>query len=145
MAAPPGVSLNLMSLSLRRFQLSLTAETFAIVGLHSTSEIPSWAMQGPFFSVTRTSDELSIVVEESLVPPGIPSQGGWRVMKVHGPFVLTEVGVLASLAGPLAAAKISSFVISTFDTDYLLVAEENLSAAISTLERAGHSFQRTQP
>jgi hypothetical protein len=145
MAAPPGVSLNLMSLSLRRFHLSLMPESFAIVGFHPTTDIPAWAMQGPFFSITRSSDELSIVVEESQVPQGVQSQGGWRVMKVHGPFVLTEVGVLASLAGPLAAAKISSFVISTFDTDYLLVAEENLSAAISTLERAGHSFQRTQP
>jgi hypothetical protein len=133
-----------MSLSLRRFQLTLLPESFAIVGLTRTSEIPPWATQGPFFSMTRTSDELSIVVEESFVPLGVQSQGGWRVLKVHGPFVLTEVGVLASLAGPLAAAKISSFIISTFDTDYLLVAEENLAAAVSTLERAGHSFQRSK-
>jgi hypothetical protein len=134
-----------MSLSLRRFQLSLLPESFAIVGLSRASEIPQWALRGPFFSVTRTSDELSVVVEESLVPLGVQSQNGWRVLKVHGPFVLTEVGVLASLAGPLAAAKISSFVISTFDTDYLLVANENLAAAVSTLERVGHSFQRSQP
>jgi hypothetical protein len=140
-----GVSLNVMSLSLRRFQLSLLPESFAIVGLAPGTEIPPWATQGPFFSITRTSDELSVVVEESLVPPDVQSQDGWRAMKVHGPFVLTEVGVLASLAGPLAAAKISSFVISTFDTDYLLVASENLAAAVSTLERAGHSFQRNQP
>jgi uncharacterized protein len=133
-----------MNLSLRRFQLTLLPDSFAIVGLTPGSEIPSWATQGPFFSVTRTSDELSIVVEESLVPISVQSQGGWRVIKVHGPFVLTEVGVLASLAGPLAAAKISSFVISTFDTDYLLVASENLAAAVSTLERAGHTFQRSQ-
>jgi len=145
MAASPGVSLKLMSLSLRRFQLSLLPESFAIVGLSPNSDIPAWATQGPFFSVTRSSDELSIVVEESLVPPGVQSQDGWRVIKVHGPFVLTEVGVLASLAGPLAAAKVSSFVISTFDTDYILVASENLAAAMSTLERAGHSFQRNQP
>ena len=95
--------------------------------------------------MTRTSDELSIVVEQSRVPANVQSQVGWRVIKVHGPFVLTEVGVLAALAGPLAAAKVSTFVISTFDTDYLLVATENLDAAVSTLERAGHSFQRSKP
>lgn len=133
-----------MNLSLRRLQLSLLPESFAIVGLPPKADIPQWATQGPFFSVTRSSDELSIVVEESLVPANVQSQSGWRVMKVDGPFVLTEVGVLASLAGPLAAAKISSFVISTFDTDYLLVASENLAAAVSSLERAGHSFHRTQ-
>src|SRR5277367_971057 len=131
-----------MNLSQRHFQLSILPETFAIVGLSPGTSIPGWATQGAFISVTRTPDELSIVVDESLVPAGIQSQGGWRVMKVHGPFVLAEVGVLASLAGPLAAAKISSFVVSTFDTDYLLVANENLAPAVSTLERVGHTFQK---
>lgn len=132
-----------MGLSLRRFQLSLLPQTFAIVGLSSGGDIPPWATGGPFFSVTRTSDELSIIVEECRVPAEVQQQGGWRVIKVHGPFVLSEVGVLAALAGPLAAAKISLLVVTTFDTDYLLVASENLSAAISALEHAGHSFQRS--
>jgi uncharacterized protein len=132
-----------MTLSLRRFQLSLLPETFAIVGLSPRSDVPKWATDGPFFSVTRTGDELSIIVEECRVPAGVQHQGGWRVIKVHGPFVLSEVGVLAALAGPLAAAKISLLVVTTFDTDYLLVSSENLVAAISTLERAGHSFQRS--
>ncbi|MGB8473631.1 MAG: ACT domain-containing protein [Candidatus Acidiferrum sp.] len=134
-----------MPLSLRRFQLSLLPENFAIVGFSSSADVPTWATDGPFFSITRTSDELSIIVEESRVPAGVQSQAGWRVIKVHGPFVLSEVGVLAALAGPLAAAKISLLVVTTFDTDYLLVASENLAAAIATLERAGHSFHRSQP
>lgn len=131
-----------MSLSLRHFQLSLLPESYAIVGLSPREELPAWAMEGEFFSVTRTSDELSVIVEESRVPAGMQSQGGWRVIKVHGPFVLTEVGVLAALAGPLAAAKISLLVVTTFDTDYLLVASDTLTAAVATLERAGHTFQR---
>lgn len=133
-----------MSLSLRRFQLSLLPENFAIVGLSPGADIPAWATQGPFFSITRTSDELSIMVEESRVPAGVPSQGGWRVIKIHGPFMLSEVGVLAALVGPLAAARVSVLTIATFDTDYVLVASENLAAAISALERAGHSFPRSK-
>jgi uncharacterized protein len=132
-----------MTLSLRHLQLSLMPENYAIVGLSALADLPNWAIQGPFFSITRTSDELSIVVEASRVPEGIQSQSGWRVIKVHGPFVLSEVGVLASLAGPLAAAKISLFVISTFDTDYLLVSSYSLDAAVKVLERAGHSFRRS--
>jgi hypothetical protein len=133
-----------MTLSLRRLQLSLLPESYAIVGLSPLADLPNWAMQGRFFSITRTPEELSIVVEESRVPEGIQSQGGWRVIEVHGPFVLSEVGVLAALAGPLAAARISLFVVSTFDTDYLLVSSENLDAAVSVLERAGHSFRKSQ-
>lgn len=134
-----------MTLSLRRFHLSLLPESYAIVGLSPREELPAWATGGPFFSVTRTSEELSIIVEESRVPAGVQSQGAWRVIKVHGPFVLTEVGVLAALAGPLAAAKISLLVVTTFDTDYLLVSSDTLEAAITTLERAGHTFQRSEP
>jgi len=133
-----------MTLSLRHLQLSLLPERYAIVGLSPLADLPKWAVQGPFFSVTRTSEELSIVVEESRVPEGIQSQGDWRVIKVHGPFVLSEVGVLAALAGPLAAARISLFVVSTFDTDYLLVSSESLDAAIGVLERAGHTFRKSQ-
>ena len=129
-----------MAPSPRHLELTLLPERYAISRLAKDSAVPTWATQGPFFSVTRTGDELSVVSELSLVPPGVPSQSGWRVLKVHGPFVLSEIGVLSALASPLAAAKISLFAISTFDTDYLLVASESLSAAITALERAGHTI-----
>jgi hypothetical protein len=133
-----------MTLSLRRLQLSTLPEKYAIVGLSKGAPLPAWATQGDFFSITRTTDELSIIVEESRVPAGLHFQGGWRVIKVHGPFMLSEVGVLASLVGPLAAARVSVLTIATFDTDYLLVASENFDAAIAALERAGHTFKRSQ-
>lgn len=127
----------------RRLQLAILPETLAIVRLSQTAEIPAWATGGSFFSVTRTPDELSIVVEQSRVPPGEQSQNGWRAIKAIGPFDLGEVGVLASLAAPLAAAKISVFVLATFDTDYLLVAGNNLANAVTALESAGHTFPRS--
>jgi hypothetical protein len=128
----------------RRLELTQLPERFAISRLAADAPIPEWAMQGPFFSVTRTGDELSIVTELSRVPAGVPSQTGWCVLKVHGPFVLSEIGVLSALASPLAEAKISLFAISTFDTDYLLVAASTLSAAIAALERAGHTIHRSK-
>ncbi len=51
--------------------------------------------------------------------------------------------MLSALAAPLAAAEISLFVVSTFDTDYLLVASETLLAAVAALERAGHTVNRS--
>ena len=133
-----------MTAATRRLELTLLPERFAISRLAADSPIPTWATQGPFFSVTRTGDELSVVTELALVPAGVQSQSGWRVLKVHGPFVLSEIGVLAALATPLAEARISLFAISTFDTDYLLVASETLSAATAALERAGHTLHRSK-
>ena len=132
-----------MAASTRQLELTLLPDRFAISRLAADAPIPGWATQGAFFSVTRTRDELSVVCELSRVPAGVQSQPGWRVFKVHGPFVLSEIGVLSALAAPLAAAKISLFAISTFDTDYLLVASETLLAAIAALERAGHAINRS--
>ena len=133
-----------MAAATRHLELSLLPERFAISRLAADSPIPLWATQGPFYSVTRTGDELSIVTELSRVPVGIQSHPGWRALRVHGPFVLSEIGVLAALATPLAEAKISLFAISSFDTDYLLVASETLPAAIAALERAGHTIYRSK-
>jgi hypothetical protein len=132
-----------MTTAPRRFELTLLPERFAISQLAANAAIPEWATQGAFSSITRTSDELSVVCEHSRVPVGVRSQLGWSVLKVHGPFALTETGVLSSLASSLAEAKLSLFTISTFDTDYLLVALETVSAAISALERAGHKIHRS--
>jgi hypothetical protein len=132
-----------MAAAIRRLELTLLLERFAISRLAADAPVPDWATSGAFFSVTRTGDELSVVTEISQVPVGVQSQPGWRVFKVHGPFVLSEIGVLSALAAPLAEAKISLFAVSTFDTDYLLVAAETLSAAIAALGRAGHTIHRS--
>jgi uncharacterized protein len=128
----------------RRLELSLLPGRFAVSKLAPDAHLPAWAARGSFYSATRTGDELSIIVEEAHVPPGTQSQSGWRVLRVHGPFVLSEVGVLASLTMPLADARVSVFVVSTFDTDYLLVTEEQLASAIVALGLAGHSIQRSE-
>ena len=133
-----------MAPATRCLELTLLAERFAISRLAADAPVPDWATQSPFFSVTRTGDELSIVSELSHVPVGVQSQPGWRVLKVHGPFVLSEIGVLSALTAPLAEARISLFAVSTFDTDYLLVAAETLSAAITALGRAGHTIHRSK-
>jgi uncharacterized protein len=128
----------------RRLELSLLPGRFAISKLAPDAHLPAWAARGSFYSVTRTGDELSIVVEEARVPAGTRSQSGWRVLRVRGPFVLSEVGVLESLTAPLADARVSVFVVSTFDTDYLLVTEEQLAPAIVALDQAGHSIHRSE-
>ena len=62
--------------------------------------------------------------------------------RVMGPLPLDLVGILASIADPLAEAKISIFAISTYDTDYVLVKARDLEAALGALERAGHRIKR---
>jgi uncharacterized protein len=132
-----------MSGSNRRFDLTVLPGSFAMVRLAADAPLPPWAAQGGFFSVTRTSDELSVVCLADRVPSGVATETGWRALKVKGPFALSEIGVLATLAAPLALAKVSLFAISTFDTDYLLVSGKQLNAAIAALKGAGHRIRQT--
>ena len=132
-----------MSESNRRFELTVFNGSFAMVRLPADSPLPPWATEADFFSATRTSDELSIVCPAGRVPDRTVADKGWRVLKVKGPFALSEVGVLAALATALAQANVSLFAISTFDTDYLLVNEKQLPAAIAALRSAGHRVNQS--
>jgi uncharacterized protein len=123
----------------RTLELSLLPETFAICRLAPEAAVPEWATQGKFFSITRSSDELSVIAERALVPDRLRTNASWRVMKLHGPFDFSEVGVLASLLEPLAAAGVGVFTISTFDTDYLLVQSSQLREAVAGLRNAAHT------
>jgi hypothetical protein len=122
-------------------RLDLLRGEFAIARLGAADRVPEWARSVDFVSITRTSDELSIVCESSRVPERVRAERGWRVLKIEGPLEFSMVGVLASIAGPLAGAGISIFAISTFDTDYVLVGAEKLAAAITALQAAGHQVQ----
>lgn len=83
-----------------------------------------------------------MVCPEADVPSGVLAEAGWRCLKVQGPLDFALVGVMASLTGPLAAAGVSLFALSTYDTDYLLVKAGNLAQAVDALESAGHTVVR---
>ena len=118
--------------------LTVLGERLSICRLDASEEVPVWATGSSFFSVTRTRDELSVVCPEDVVPEGISRERGWRAFRLEGTFDLSMVGVLASVASPLAEAGASIFVVSTFDTDYVLVREEQLDLAVDTLRASGH-------
>jgi hypothetical protein len=91
-------------------------------------------------AMVRTADEFSVVCDERNVPGHIKMEKGWRILKVQGPLEFSQVGVLAAIAMPLAKVGVSIFVLSTFDTDYILVKEPSLLLAIDALQNAGHTI-----
>ncbi len=119
--------------------LSLQPEILAVCQLPATAPIPAWAAQATgFVSITRTSEELSIVCAASVVPTGVKQESGWRAFKVEGPLDFALTGILASLAEPLARAGLALFSVSTFNTDYVLVKADRAEAAAQALRTAGH-------
>lgn len=121
--------------------LAILPERFAVCRLTAEAAIPGWAQTGPFVSITRTADELSVVCLEAAVPAEIQCERSWRVIKLVGPFDFALVGILVAVAVPLAEASISIFALSTYDTDYVLVRKGQFERAVAVLQAAGHTFE----
>lgn len=109
---------------------------YAVCRLDAQAAIPGWALvRGGFVSITHSERELSIVAAEALVPAEVKAERGWVAMRVAGRLDFAVVGVLAKLTGALAEAGISCFAISTYDTDYLLVKEQDADRATEALRQ----------
>ena len=120
---------------------TLVEGAFGVARLAPSAEVPSWGRSGPFVSITRNDEELSIVCREGDIPDGVRSERGFRCLKIEGPFDFSAVGVIASFATALASAAISVFVISTFDTDYLMIKTADFDRAARVLREAGHTVR----
>jgi len=118
-----------------KLSISILNENFAVCRLNADENIPDWIIKDSFFSITKTADELSIVCLEKGVPGYVKSEKEWRAIKIEGELDFSQTGILASLAAPLAEAKISIFAASTFNTDYILVKNNKLEKAIEILSK----------
>lgn len=117
-------------------RLSLLPDRLIVCRLPPTAAWPALPSTG-FVSVTRTMDELSIVCPEGWPIEGAARAEGWRCLKLEGPFALTTSGILAPVAQALAAAGVSVLPIATYDTDYLLVRDTQLTAALGAARSVG--------
>jgi len=113
---------------------------YAIVRFDPHAPIPDWATKGGLTSATRTADELSIVCPAEHIPEDGRPALRWMCLKVEGPFPFSQTGVLLSFIEPLSNNGIPIFAISTYDTDYILIPEENSNRAADLLRGAGHEL-----
>jgi hypothetical protein len=121
--------------------LTVLPGRYAICRLDGKSDVPAWSANGPFVSISRTPEELSIVCAEANIPSGVTCAAGWRILKCEGPLDFALPGIVASLSEPLADAGVPIFPIATHDTDYILVREPHLETAINALTDYGHAVR----
>jgi hypothetical protein len=119
--------------------LDVLPGSFAVCRLSADASLPVWASGAAFSSVTRTPHELSILCDGEAVPADVQAQRDFRALMVRGPLDFSLTGILAALSGALAAAAVSIFPVSTYDTDYLFVRSVDLNRSIAALRAAGHT------
>jgi len=120
-------------------------ETLAVVRLAPGAEIPSWAESSSLFSITATARETSLVCARRSVPKKAQQAGPFTAFAVEGPLDFSLTGILAELLQPLAEIEISIFTISTFDTDWILVPQDDADRAAEEWRRRGHDVTAAIP
>lgn len=118
--------------------MDLLEGEWTVARLPAGEPVPDWAWSEIFSSVSRTSEELSIIAPSSQVPGSVKGESGFRVLAVRGPLDFDAKGILADLAGAIAEADVALLALSTFDTDILLVGQQDLATAVSALSSRGH-------
>jgi uncharacterized protein len=113
-------------------------ERLVVARLPHDEPWPEPPADSSFYSATRIDDEISVVCSEASAPDGARVEPGWRALSVAGPLDFSHIGVLAPLAVQLADAGISVFVLSTFDTDHVLVRTGDFDRSVSVLRSGGH-------
>jgi uncharacterized protein len=122
---------------MKRLTIDLRPGEYVLSRLPGGSALPAVSSDA-FISITSTPDEISLVTPAGQAPEGAKVDEGWRLLTVRGPLEFTLTGIMASLAGSLAAAGVPLFAVSTFDTDHILVKQSDVDRAVHALREAGH-------
>ncbi|MBP3275289.1 MAG: ACT domain-containing protein [Kandleria sp.] len=104
------------------------------------AEVSSIDMESDFYFIGKTDEELSLVCKTEDTPDNtIERDDGWRGFRIQGVLDFSLIGILSKLSGILAEHKIGIFAVSTYNTDYILVKEENYERALSVLTSEGYT------
>jgi uncharacterized protein len=118
--------------------LSVLPGSYTVHRFAAGAPVPAALLLAEFFHISRTPDELSVLCSTELALDAEHRFGPLAGLRVRGPLDFSLIGILADLTKHLAAAGLSVFAISSYDTDFLFVRQEHLKGAIDALEAAGH-------
>ena len=94
-----------------------------------------------FFFIGKTDEELSLVCKTEDTPAvTVERDDGWRGFRIEGTLDFSLIGILSRLSGILAERKIGVFAVSTYNTDYILMKEENFEKALKILASEGYAI-----
>ncbi|MGA9980667.1 MAG: ACT domain-containing protein [Candidatus Sulfotelmatobacter sp.] len=113
---------------------------YAILRLAPDAPVPAWATSREFTSITRTADELSIVCPAGNIPKDVPTGPRWTCLKLEGPFLFSQTGILLSFIQPLSGNGVPIFAVCTYDTDYIFIQEDHMGGVVELLRQAGHEL-----
>lgn len=121
-------------------QLEILDNKLKVIKLNANEAVPEVVFKQEFYSITKTNEELSIVVDEDIDIQSDIIEYNWRAMKIVGTLDFSLIGILSRISTILAQAEISIFAISTYNTDYILLKANKLEKAIEVLKQNNYEI-----
>lgn len=104
------------------------------------AELSGINMDSDFYFIGKTDEELSLVCKTEDTPNNtVERDDGWKGFRIQGVLDFSLIGILSKLSSILAEHKIGIFAVSTYNTDYILVKEENYERALAILASEGYT------
>ncbi len=104
------------------------------------TDISDIDLASDFYFIGKTDEELSLVCKTEDTPiETLEREDGWRGFRIQGVLDFSLIGILSRLSGILAEHNIGIFAISTYNTDYILLKEENFDRALEVLASEGYT------
>ena len=117
-------------------ELKIIDNDFSICKVEDLSQID---YSDEFWFVSKTDEEISLVCNTKFIPENaIQCDKGWKGFRIEGVLDFSLIGILSKISTLLAENKIGIFVVSTYNTDYILTKEENFDKSIKVLEGNGY-------
>ena len=116
-------------------QLKVLGNKLKVVKMKKDNKVPEIVFNQNFYSITKTDDELSIVLDEDVNIETDIVEYNWRAIKIIGTLDFSLIGILSKISTILAQSKIPIFAISTYNTDYILLKADKLEDAIKVLKQ----------
>jgi hypothetical protein len=122
--------------------LELLEKDYSVYQFGVNHQIDKSVFNNDFISITKTNDELSVVAITGLFEQFVKREDNWKILKIDGILDFTLTGIISKISAILANNGIVVFVISTYNTDYILVKEDKLEEAIKVLEESEYKVVR---
>lgn len=106
------------------------------------NNVTKLATDKEFYFTAITDEEISLLCKTSDVPSEtLVREDGWKGFRITGTLDFSLIGILSKISTILAENKIGIFAVSTYNTDYVFVKEENFGKALDVLAANGYEVK----
>ena len=123
--------------------LELLDKDYSVYQFNVDHQINKNIFDHDFISITKTKNEISVVATTGLFEQFVKREDNWKILKIDGILDFNLTGIISKISAILANNGISVFVISTYNTDYIMIKEDKLEKTIKVLEENEYKVKKS--